>query len=89
MGDDEENFVVFEFLERVVKMLSCIVIEPGGGLVEDKDGGIGDEGPRQRHTLPLSHAELAAAVEETTKEGVGTVRKRVGHLVGAGKLKGP
>ena len=89
MGDNDDYFVVLEFLEGFVEMLPCIVVEPGGGFVEDEDGCVGGEGTGEGDTLPLSHAEFAASVEETSKKGVGALRETVGDLVGAGECEGP
>ena len=69
MGDEEDNLRRFELAEGLLEVLAGIVVEPGGGLVEEEHRGIGGQGSGQSQALPLPHTEFGAAVEEAAEEG--------------------
>ena len=68
MGDEEDNFRRLELAESLQEVLASIMVEPGGGFVEEEHRGIGGQGASQSQTLPLPHAELRATVEEAAEE---------------------
>jgi len=43
-------------------------VESCGGLVEDDEGGVAEEGPGQGHTLPLTDGQLGAPEEGSAEQ---------------------
>lgn len=80
VGDEDDDFVGGEGVEQVLEVLAGGVVEPGGGLVEEEDGGVGGDGAGDGQALPLAHAELAAAVEEASELGVESMGEVVDEI---------
>ncbi len=60
-------------------------VQAGRGFIEDHDGSVFDDGPRDRDTLPLPSAQCAAALADRR---VVSVRHRADHVIDAGALRG-
>src|SRR5665213_1318359 len=80
MGDDKRCAVLHEIAEAALDESLGLGIEGAGGLVEDEDAGVGENGARDGNALPLSSGELDAALADN---GVVLVGEPLGELVDA------
>ena len=80
MGDDERGPVSRQPLERRVHRLLVDRVEMRGGLVQDQDRRVLEEGSRDRHALALAAGELHAPLAHPRVE---PFRQR-GHELGEG-----
>ena len=58
--DQDRGAVAGELFQDLLDGLLALQIDLAGGLVEDQDGRIAEDGPRQGDALPLSAGEPAA-----------------------------
>ena len=54
MGHQDDGESTVELLEEFEKILLDLLVEAGGGLVEQQQLGVGDEGAGEQHALPLA-----------------------------------
>lgn len=87
MGDQDNDFVCLQHIERFGKAVASLIVEPSGGFVEDKYRGIRDKCTRECQTLPLSHAQLRTSVKQAAKHSPRALRQAVDNLVRPRQLK--
>jgi len=85
VGDDQDGLAHDELLERVLDELLALRIERGGGLVEDEDGGVAQEGAGEGEPLLLAAGEQGAALAD---DGLVTLGHGPDEIVGVGVDRG-
>ena len=61
---DHRRAVANELLQHLVNELFAFQVDLAGGLVQDQDGRIAQDGPRQRDSLPLSARQPTASLAD-------------------------
>ena len=61
MGDDETGPVFHQRAHRLLNLHFRPGINTARCLIQNKNGGIGEDGPSDRQQLPLSLAQIASA----------------------------
>ena len=62
VSDDDGGTALHEGIEGFLNLFFGLGIEAGGGLVEEEDGGVFQDGPGDGHALALSAGEFDAAL---------------------------
>ena len=84
MGHDKSRAAREEGLECLLHKAFAFGIESAGGLVEDEEAGVGEDGAGNREALPLSAAEEGAAVANLSIVALGLLHD---EIVGLGYLR--
>ena len=71
MGDDQGRATLHQLGQRLLDQELALGVEVGGGLVQDQDGRILQEGARDREALALAAGELHAALAHLGRVAVG------------------
>ena len=71
VGDDEGGAALLQLLQRLLDEVLALAVERRGGLVEDEDAGVAEDGAGDRDALALAAAELDAALADDGVVGVG------------------
>ncbi len=85
VGYDEGGAALHEEVEAVLDHGFGLGVEGAGGLVEDEDAGVGEDGAGDGDPLALAAGELDAAL---AYDGVVLLGKTLGELVDAGDAAG-
>ena len=85
MGDDEGGAALHEVAEAVLDHRFGLGVERAGGLVEDEDARVGEDGAGDGEALALAAGELDAALAD---DGVVAFGEALGELVDAGDAAG-
>src|SRR5688572_13909463 len=86
MGDDDCRAVGHQLPERVLDQRLAFRVEGAGGLVQDQNRRVLEDGARNRDALPLAAGELYAAL---TDQRLVSGRKRLNELRSVRHLRGP
>ena len=81
--DDQRGAAPHHLAQRGVDLRLQARVDSRGGVVEDQHPGIGDQGPGQRHPLPLAAGQSQALLAD---HGVVTVGQPDDELVGLRRL---
>ena len=81
VGDDEAGAADDQLLERALDRRLGFVVDGAGGLVQDQDARVADDGARQGDALALPAGELLAALADL---GVVAVGQGADEVVGLG-----
>ena len=65
MCHDQHGADVLHLLQRVLNEDLCLRIDVGGGLVQNHDGGLMQDGPGEAQQLPLSGGEVIALLPDS------------------------
>ena len=85
VGDDQRRAAPQHRFQRLLDQVLRLGVHRRGGLVQDEDTGVGQDGPRQRQPLFLAPAQLDAPLADL---GVVAFGQRLDELVGVGRLGG-
>src|ERR1700736_818484 len=85
VGDDEGGSALHQEVEAALDQGFGLGVERAGGLVQDQDARVGEDGPGDREPLALAAGELDAAFAD---DGFVLVREALGELVDAGDAAG-
>ncbi len=86
MGDDEGGPVLHEPLQRRLHLPLRLGIQRRCGLVEDEDGGVPDNGPRNADPLALTAGEPHAALADDGVIPLGHLHDEFMGMGGTGRL---
>src|SRR5262252_2252091 len=64
VGDEEARLSRHEPAQRLADLLPALDVDPGQRLVEDEDGGVPDQRPRDGDALPLPSGQRRAALAD-------------------------
>ena len=84
-NEDDDFVLLLEGLEGMGEAVAGGEVHPGGGFVEEEDGGVAVELPGECDALPLTHAEVLAAVEHAAERGVIASGELLDEGVGTGE----
>ena len=82
--DDQDGFADDELLERELDGGLAVAVEGAGGLVEDEDGGVAEEGAGEGEALFLSARETCAAFADEGFVPSGKTEDKLVRVGGAG-----
>ena len=71
MGDQNAGAVFQNQIQRLLDLPLGEGVDTGGGLVQDKDGGLVQQHTQQRNHLPLPHGKTAAALPDLAVQPIG------------------
>src|SRR4051794_27208694 len=78
VGDDDGGAAVEEALEAALDRFLGADVDVGGGLVEDEDAGLGEEGAGEGDELALAGRELDAALADFGVQALGEAGDELG-----------
>src|SRR4051812_38786311 len=82
VGDDDRGAAVEEALEAALDRLLGADVDVGGGLVEDEDARLGEEGAGEGDQLALPGRELYAALADFGVQALGQLGNELGGADG-------
>ena len=85
MGDHDRRLALHQPVQRVEDELLAFRVQARGGLVQDQDRQVADQGARDGDALLLSARQRDAALAD---DGVVAIGHLVDELAGVGQLRG-
>ena len=83
VGDDQRGAALHEPLERLLDQVLALGVEGAGGLVEDEDARVLEDGAGDGHPLLLPAGELHAALADERRVALGEALDEVVRVGGA------
>lgn len=84
VGDDDGGATLHEMIEGLLDLRFGLAVECGGGLVEQEDGGVLEEGAGDRDPLALAAGEAAAILADLGFVTLGLLKDEIMGVGGAG-----
>jgi hypothetical protein len=84
VGDDQRGPTPHQLAEGGVDLLLGLGVDRRGGVVQDEDAGIGEQGPGERHPLALPARQAEAALPHDRVVAIGQVGHEPGGAGGPG-----